>query len=314
MPPLTIAITIGDPSGIGPEVVAKALTDPSLVSAANWIVVGDAEALNAASPGWTSPASTVSVDDLAQLAGHDLEIGRLSPDSGRAALAYIRHATQLCLDGRAQAMVTAPVNKEAVTLTGATFTGHTEYIAELCHVDAPRMLLVNDRLRVLHVTTHIALREACGISSDAVLRTIEIGDDALERLGLDQRRIAVCGLNPHAGEHGLFGSEDAEIIAPAVETARSSGIEVTGPLPADTLFVQALRGAYDLVVPIYHDQGHIPMKLLDFEHTVNVSLGLPIVRTSVDHGTAFDIAGQNKADPSSMKAAMKLAVQLAARV
>jgi 4-hydroxythreonine-4-phosphate dehydrogenase len=204
-------------------------------------------------------------------------------------------------------MVTAPLNKEAVALSGRRFSGHTEYIAELCGGADSRMLLVSERLRVAHVTTHRALREACNLDRERILRTIELGDEALERMGIEQRRIAVCGLNPHAGENGLFGSEDAEFIAPAVEAARARGIRCGGPFAADTIFMKALRGDYDLVVAMYHDQGHIPMKLLDFENAVNVSLGLPITRTSVDHGTAFDIAGKGLANPASLKAAMRLA-------
>ena len=207
-------------------------------------------------------------------------------------------------------MVTAPLNKEAVSLTGQSFTGHTEFIAELAEAPESRMLLVNDHLRVIHVSTHRSLRSACELDTHRILRTIQLGNEALQSLGFNQPRIAVCGLNPHAGENGLFGSEDLELIAPAIQSAQNMGMICEGPFPADTIFIKAVRGAYDLVVAMYHDQGHVPMKLLDFENTINVSLGLPIIRTSVDHGTAFDIAGKNQADPSSMKAAMKLAVTM----
>jgi 4-hydroxythreonine-4-phosphate dehydrogenase len=173
------------------------------------------------------------------------------------------------------------------------------------------MMLVNERLRVVHVSTHTSLRKACDLSIGGVLKTIELGNEALQDLGVDRPRIAVCGLNPHAGENGLFGDEDSKFVGPAVSAAQAAGIKCEGPFPADTIILKAARGAYDLVVAMYHDQGHVPMKLLDFEHTVNVSLGLPIIRTSVDHGTAFDIAGKNLADPTSMKAAIKLAAQLA---
>jgi len=174
------------------------------------------------------------------------------------------------------------------------------------------MLLSSERLSTIHVTTHVALRKACESTSARVLRTIELGNDAMKLLGFAEPRIAVCGLNPHAGEHGLFGDEDARVIAPAVEAARNAGIRVTGPVAPDTVFLQAVRGAYDLVVAMYHDQGHIPMKLIDFEGTVNISLGIPIIRTSVDHGTAFDIAGKNLADARSMKQAMRVAARMAA--
>ena len=216
-------------------------------------------------------------------------------------------------------MVTAPINKESVTEAlqgeGRAFSGHTEYIAELCGKDGhnvePRMLLWSDKLSTIHVSTHIALATACHLETEHIFRTIEIGHNAMRKLGVSHPRIAVCGLNPHAGEHGLFGDEDARFISPAVERARAAGVECSGPHPADTVFLQASRGAYDLVVAMYHDQGHIPMKLLDFEGTVNISVGIPIIRTSVDHGTAFDIAGRNLADPRSMKQAMRVALRMA---
>jgi 4-hydroxythreonine-4-phosphate dehydrogenase len=309
----TIAISIGDPAGIGPEVVVKALADDAVRSLASWIVIGDAEAL--------TPIQAQTGIQLAHLARVILQSpdslkttpipGRLNADCGRAALECVRRATELCLRGEADAMVTAPLNKEAVTLSGAKFTGHTEFIAELCGVSESWMLLINDRLRVLHVTTHCSLSEACDLSAARVLDTLRIGHKTLDRLALTRRRIAACGLNPHAGEHGLFGSEEARAIAPAIAEARAEGIDAHGPFPADTIFLRALRGEFELVLAMYHDQGHIPMKLLDFDRTVNVSLGLPIVRTSVDHGTAFDIAGQNRANAENMKAAMRLAVTLA---
>ena len=312
----TIAISIGDPAGIGPEVVLKALADPGISSLANWIIVGDAAVLKLAE-GMTGPVlqtlRNARVRDLHQIKRSEFTVGRLSAACGRAALEYVRFATRLCLEGKTAALVTAPLNKEAVTLAGEEFTGHTEFIAKLCGTPESRMLLVNDRLRVVHVSTHVSLRAACTLNTQRILRTIELSLEAMQWLGFDRPRIAVCGLNPHAGENGLFGNEDRKFILPAVQSAQAAGIRCEGPFPADTVFLKALRGEYDLVVAMYHDQGHIPMKLLDFEHTVNVSLGLPIIRTSVDHGTAFDIAGKNQADPTSMKAALKLAVQMAAR-
>ena len=325
----TVAITTGDPAGIGPEVVLKALADRELLSIARWVVIGDAAILNIVgkqiglrppdcivqdgrSAQWPAGSRTAQV---CLLDGHQLEpsqftVGKLSAACGSAALEYVRTATQLCLDGEADAMVTAPLNKEAVSLTGQSFTGHTEFIADLSKAAESRMLLVNDYLRVIHVSTHRSLRSACELDTPRILRTIQLGNEALQSLGFAQPRIAVCGLNPHAGENGLFGSEDLELIVPAIQAAQDMGMICEGPFPADTIFIQAVRGAYDLVVAMYHDQGHVPMKLLDFEHTINVSLGLPIIRTSVDHGTAFDIAGKNRADPSSLKAAMKLAVTM----
>ena len=324
----TVAITTGDPAGIGPEVVLKALADRELLSTARWVVIGDAAILNMVGKqiGLRPPDCIVQDGRSAQWPGsrpaqvclldrHQLEpsqftVGKLSAACGSAALEYVRTATQLCLDGQADAMVTAPLNKEAVSLTGQGFTGHTEFIADLSKAAESRMLLVNDHLRVIHVSTHRSLRSACELDTPRILRTIQLGNEALQSLGFAQPRIAVCGLNPHAGENGLFGSEDLELIVPAIQAAQDMGLICEGPFPADTIFIQAVRGAYDLVVAMYHDQGHVPMKLLDFEHTINVSLGLPIIRTSVDHGTAFDIAGKNRADPSSLKAAMKLAVTM----
>ena len=313
--PPKIAITAGDPAGIGPEVVVKALADPVIGGLARWTIVGDATAFQAAETAARlvlRNLPTATVLDPHQLTPSDVAPGKLSAACGRAALEYIRAATRLCLANEADAMVTAPVNKEAIAKTQADFAGHTEFIAGLCATRDPRMLLVNDLLGVVHVSTHMALRRACDLDTSAVRRTIELGHEALKLLGFDRPRIAVCGLNPHAGEHGLFGDEDRKYIQPAVESARAAGLCCEGPFPADTIFWKALRGEYDLVVAMYHDQGHIPMKLLDFEHTVNVSLGLPIIRTSVDHGTAFDIAGKNLADPTSMKSALRFAAQMAA--
>jgi len=307
-----IVVTMGDPAGVGAEVAIKALADPDVASLAAWRIVGDEKMLNR--------ARRITVLELAEAVevvnpgpgfSEEPAFGELSARCGEAAVAYIKSATESCLNGEADAMVTAPVNKEAVTMSGMAFTGHTEYIAELCGVNDTRMLLASERLRVVHVSTHVSLRHACDLEHGRILHTIELGNEAALALGIEKPRIAVCGLNPHAGEHGLFGNEDADRIVPAVAAARENGIDCDGPVPADTVFLKAVRGHYDLVVAMYHDQGHIPMKLLDFEHTVNISLGLPIIRTSVDHGTAFDIAGQNLADPTNMKAAMRLACVMA---
>jgi len=311
-----VAVTIGDPAGIGPEVVLKALSDPASSGLASWIVIGDRSILRKAGTMCgidpDTLANTRVVEPGVVLQAEDCVFGRMSAICGRAAVECVRRATEMCLSGGADAMVTAPMNKEAVTLTGMSFTGHTEFIAELCGATDSRMLLANDRLRVVHVSTHIPLRDSCLLSVERIVRTIELGREAVRLLGFDRPRIAVCGLNPHAGEHGLFGDEDMNVILPAVKIARERGIGCEGPLAPDTTFLKALRGGYDLVVAMYHDQGHIPMKLLDFEHTVNVSLGIPIIRTSVDHGTAFDIAGRNLADPTNMKAALRMAATMAA--
>jgi 4-hydroxythreonine-4-phosphate dehydrogenase len=298
----TIAITMGDPAGIGPEVVLKALADPEIAALARFIIVGDRDLLQPLPP-------NVTVHHVPALAQRPI-IGKLDAACGFAAIEYVREATQMCLRGEAMAMVTAPINKEAVALSGRAFSGHTEFIAELCGVNDSRMMLANERLSVVHVSTHIALRNACDVEVPAIVRTIELGHEAMRRLGKATPRIAVCGLNPHAGEHGLFGDEEEEVVVPALEIARSHGVACHGPFAPDTIFIDAWAGKWDLVVVMYHDQGHIPMKLLDFANTVNVTLGIPIIRTSVDHGTAFDIAGRGLADPTSMKAAIRLAARM----
>lgn len=309
----TIAITIGDPSGVGPEISLKGLRDPALFARARWRIVGDAALLAAEAKrcGLESVLSRVEVVDPGALNGDPVVPGRLAKECGAAAIEYVRVATEMCLRGEADAMVTAPLNKEAVSLTGRHFSGHTEYIAELCGAPDSCMLLSNEKLSVVHVSTHISLRRATYLSGERILRTIELGNEAMRWMGHRQPRIAVCGLNPHAGEHGLFGSEDEDTIRPAIEAARAKGIACTGPTPPDTTFLDGVRGRYDLVVAMYHDQGHIPMKLIDFERTVNISLGIPIIRTSVDHGTAFDIAGQNKADARNMESALNKAIAMA---
>lgn len=308
----TIAVTMGDPSGIGPEIILKALADAGIAPLANWVLAGDPRIVEAAQQVTGIPLQNARVEHVTSLAPTgDFRFGKLDARYGQAAIDYVRAATKMCLRGEADAMVTAPLNKEAVALTGRPFSGHTEYIAELCGASESRMLLASERLCTVHVSTHVPLRAACDLDTTRILRTIELGSDAMKLLGFAHPRIAVCGLNPHAGEHGLFGAEDDCFIAPAISAAREKGILCSGPHAGDTIFLQASRGAYDLVVAMYHDQGHIPMKLIDFEGTVNISLGIPIVRTSVDHGTAFDIAGTNKADARSMKRAMRMAARMA---
>ena len=307
-----IAITMGDPSGIGPEIIVKALVDPELAHLARWIVVGDLRIMNLAAELTGAHLRGIEICTVPELGSvDDFVFGKLDARYGAAAVSYVRRATEMSLHGEADAMVTAPLNKEAVALSGRPFSGHTEFIAELCGQSESRMLLASTRLCVVHVSTHIALRQACQLNTERILRTIELGNDAMKLLGFEVPRVAVCGLNPHAGEHGLFGDEDARFIVPAIETARARGIQCSGPHAPDTVFLQGLRGAHDLIVAMYHDQGHIPMKLIDFEGTVNVSLGIPIIRTSVDHGTAFDIAGKNRADPHSLKQAMRMAARMA---
>jgi 4-hydroxythreonine-4-phosphate dehydrogenase len=253
----------------------------------------------------------VNIIDLGRLAEDDLQIGRISRQSGQAALQYVEHATQLALAGKVSAEVTLPINKEATRLSEPDFTGHTEFIAGLCDRTKYTLMLASDQLIVTHVSTHVSLREAIDcVEKERVLDVIRLTHDVLPKLRATNR-IAVAGLNPHAGESGAFGREDIEEIKPAVALARASGIEVTGPLPPDTVFLDVLKGRYDAVVCMYHDQGHIPMKVLDFEGGINVTLGLPIIRTSVDHGTAFDIAYRGIAFTRSLRDACQLALKLA---
>jgi len=309
-----IAVTLGDPAGVGAEVALKALADPNINRSACFIVLGDRAVVRAAEQSTGIHFDTLPVEfrDCQMLAADAvIAMGTLRAEYGAAAVRYVHDATQMCLHGEADAMVTAPLNKEAVTLSGMQFSGHTEYIAELCNATDSRMLLAGQRLSVVHVSTHISLREACNLSTASIIRTIELGDEAMKLLGMPRPRIAVCGLNPHAGEHGLFGTEDERFIVPAVEACRARGIDCEGPVAPDTIFFRAANGSHDLIVAMYHDQGHIPMKLLDFEATVNMSLGIPILRTSVDHGTAFDIAGKNIAGAGNMKAAIQMAITMA---
>lgn len=312
---MKIALTMGDPAGIGAEVILKALSIPEMDGLAEWVIVGDQSVLEQ-----TARLCDVSlakipatiVDPGCLPPGTPAPFGELNAICGAAAVEYVRVATEMCLKGEAKAMVTAPLNKEAVTLSGMSFSGHTEYIAELCGTSGSRMLLAGPQFSVVHVSTHIPLRQACELKQERIVETIRLGYEAARMLGHAEPRIVVCGLNPHAGEHGLFGAEDAEIIIPAMEAARQAGIPCSGPAAPDTVFLHAARGQYDLVVAMYHDQGHIPMKLLAFDDTVNVSLGIPIIRTSVDHGTAFDIAGRNIAGPRNMVSAMRFAARMAA--
>jgi 4-phospho-D-threonate 3-dehydrogenase / 4-phospho-D-erythronate 3-dehydrogenase len=290
------------------------LSDDAIRTSAHWILLGDQALIDSAEQTTGVKLAQLGVEfrDLHSLpAGQPVHLGELRAEYGKAAAAYVETATRMCLAGEADAMVTAPLNKEAVTMSGLKFSGHTEYIAEICGANDSRMLLAGVKFSVVHVSTHISLKKACELDTQRIIRTIVLGNDAMKLRGYAHPRIAVCGLNPHAGEHGLFGSEDEEFIRPAVDACRAMGIACEGPVAPDTIFFKAAGGSHDLIVAMYHDQGHIPMKLLDFEATVNTSLGIPIIRTSVDHGTAFDIAGKNIASDSNMRAAMKMAVTMA---
>jgi 4-hydroxythreonine-4-phosphate dehydrogenase len=238
--------------------------------------------------------------------------GKISAAAGTFAFRCVELATRLALAGHADAIITCPVSKTAVNMAGYKYAGHTEFLAELCGCTNYRMMLVAGTLRVVHLTTHLALKEAIEqVTRVRVAETIRLAHQAVKRLGIERPRIAVAGLNPHAGETGLFGTEEQREIVPGIELARTDVIDVTGPLPPDTVFLQMARGKFDVVVAMYHDQGHIPLKLVAFNRTVNVTLGLPIVRTSVGHGTAFDIAGRGVADPTSLAEAVRLAAIMA---
>lgn len=324
-----VLITMGDPSGVGPEVIAKSVNRPSVQTRLRPLVVGDTRRLEqaVALAGLELPVRTIGTPEEAgfepgaidcldlALVPPDLPFGRLSPVAGEAAYRYIEKAVQVAQSGFANAICTAPLNKEALHAAGHRYPGHTEMLAHLSGTPEVSMLLVAPGLRVIHVTTHIGLLAAIArIEPGLVERTIRRGHQLLVRAGIPRPRIAVCGINPHAGESGLFGcGEEAEKIVPAVEACLRGGLDVQGPLPADTLFYRALRGDFDLIVAMYHDQGHGPVKALGLEAGVNVSVGLPFVRTSVDHGTAFDIAGTGRADAGSMVAALELAAEFCPR-
>jgi 4-phospho-D-threonate 3-dehydrogenase / 4-phospho-D-erythronate 3-dehydrogenase len=308
-----VAITMGAAAGVGPELIALALADPAVQDVCRPLVVGDLERLRRAAEITRSPVP----DPVIQVASlpPDLPFGAVSAAAGDAAYRYLEHAVSLALEGHADAVCTCPINKEALNAAGHAYPGHTELLAELTGASEVAMLLTGPRLRVVHVTTHLGLAEAIErIEPRRVRRVIDLGAAALRAMGVDPPRIAVCAINPHAGEGGLFGrGEEAAKILPAVEDARAAGLDVTGPIAADTAFMRAARGDFDLVVAMYHDQGHAPVKVLAFDETVNVTLGLPVVRTSVDHGTAYDLAGTGRASPAGLVAALREAARLAAR-
>ena len=319
-----MAITMGDASGVGPEIVLRRAADGAFGDDAV-VIYGDAAILRHGAevlgvdveiaaiddPGQWIPGRTLQVVDLALLRADDHRPGRIDAASGAAARQYVVAATNDALAGRVGGIVTMPMNKEATQLSDPAFVGHTELIAAACGVQRFTMMLTAGDLAVTHVSTHVSLREAIRrVTTARVTEVIELTYETLHRF-LAQPRIAVCGVNPHAGEHGLFGSEDAEQIVPAIEATRAAGIDATGPHPADTVFHQAVhRKRFDAIVCMYHDQGHTPMKLLAFESGVNVTVGLPIVRTSVDHGTAFDIAWQGIAFTGSLDHALAWARRL----
>ncbi len=328
-----IALTMGDPAGVGPELILRVLADPEVASLCRLAVFGDAGVLDRAAqvvglpvatglrlspqeflntPAAALPAEGPIVIDHQQIDLQDFQVAGVSPTCGRASFAYIQSALDAVLAERVAAVTTAPINKEALHAAGIHFPGHTEMFAERAGAARWCMMQYSEEVTCTFVTVHVGYAEVPRLlSSRAVLDTIELTADALRRLRGKPPHLAVCGLNPHAGEHGLFGDgEEERHIVPAIEAARRKGISVEGPLPPDTAFLPAKRRQVDAIVCMYHDQGHIPLKALAFDSAVNTTLGLKVVRTSVDHGTAFDIAWQGLANPGSLLAAIRLAVQL----
>lgn len=316
-----IGVTMGDANGVGPEIILRAHSENKIPGP--YIVIGDFQVMKEAGEKLAPDlelnkindikdleANILNVLDLGILRADDLTVGRISGTTGKASLEYITRATHLALEGIIECMITLPVNKEAIRLTDNHFTGHTDHIAAICGVKNSAMMLVSEKLIVTHISTHTALRNAIElIEKNRIFEVIRMTHEAIIRLGRNGS-IAVAGLNPHAGENGAFGMEEIREIAPAVKEAREMGMPVEGPLPPDTVFYQAVQGKYVAVVCMYHDQGHIPLKLLAFDNAVNITLGLPIIRTSVDHGTAYDIAWKGKASIKSFCNAIALAMKL----
>ena len=312
---MIIGITMGDPTGVGPEIAVKAVSEMSAGDQALTRIYGDRPTLELACK---SAGVTVNLDDLVvdlPIDGGPLPWGKLDARGGDAAFRCIERAVRDAQSGAIGCIVTAPINKEALNLAGHHYDGHTGMLAALTGQKSAFMLLASERLKVIHVSTHVSLKTAIDRATpERILATIRAGNDHLKRIGYDAPRIAVAGINPHCGENGLFGNEDDLQVEPAVAMARAEGIDVVGPISADTLYYRAYSGAFDLVVAQYHDQGHIPIKLVAFDTAVNVSLGLPIDRTSVDHGTAFDVAGTGKANHVNMNSAIAYARRLVAGV
>lgn len=326
-PPI-VAITLGDPAGTGPEIILKALAQPEVRALGRMLVVGDAATLDRAQTytGTTLRLNAVSspeaarfkpdsldVLDLKNVELANLTVGKVSPMAGHAAYEYVKTAAELALAKRVGAIVTSALNKAALNAAGHHFDGHTGLLAEICQAPGATMMLVADKLRVTHVSTHVSLRQAIDrVRPERILKVLQLTHDAVRRLGIEKPKLAVAGLNPHAGEGGLFGDEEEKYIAPAIAQARALGLDASGPWPGDTVFFRTLQGEFDGAVAMYHDQGHVAAKMLGIWRGVNVTLGLPIIRTSVEHGTDFTNAGTGRGDPRSLIEAIKLAAVLAA--
>lgn len=322
-----IGITMGDAAGVGPEIILKSFEHDVLHETSRSFVIGDASILERAKKFTNSTKAIHRIEHPSQakfekdaidcldldLLTDQLPIGEVSAEAGNAAFQYLAKAISLANDGEIDAICTAPLNKEALQKGGHMYPGHTEILAELTGTKDYSMMLSAPNLKVIHVTTHVGIVDAIKmINPERVLHVIQLAHDTLTKAGIANPKIAVCGINPHAGENGLFGyGEEEEKVIPAIEKAVAAGIDVQGPLPADTLFFRTVRGDFDIVVAMYHDQGHAPVKVLGLEAGVNITVGLPIIRTSVDHGTAFDIAGTGIADEMSLVEALRQAVDLA---
>jgi len=316
-----IALTMGDPAGIGPELILRALTDKGVLDVAEPVIYGDRGVFEIVSKKLGLPMPTPDIfNNITSIDVAGLTPGSPNKEGGRAMITCIERAVMETLAGKLSALVTAPINKETAHLAGFTFPGHTEFIAHLCGETAPIMMLCGpgaEDLKVALVTTHVSMRELPGlITEESVFYTLKVTADSLKiRFGIKAPSIAVAGLNPHAGEGGIFGDEEEKIITPAIERARAEGLNVTGPVPPDTVFYRAVRKKeFNAVVCMYHDQGLGPLKLLHFDDGINVTLGLPVIRTSPDHGTAYDIAWQGKANPLSLVSAIEMAAMMVRNV
>lgn len=322
-----IAIPMGDAAGIGPEITVRALADKMIQDIARCVVVGDKDVLEDAirvsgvdlkikcieepANGDYTPG-VLNLIDLDNIDMNTLKIGEIQAMTGQAAYEYIKKATELCLERKADVLTTTAINKESLKLAEVPYIGHTEIVGALTGTENPLTMFQVRNLRVFFLTRHVSLRKACDlVTKDSLLTFIHDCVKALEVLGVKNPKIVVAGLNPHSGEHGLFGTEEVDHVIPAVETAKARGIDIEGPIGADSVFYQALNGRYDAVLSLYHDQGHIATKMVDFERTISITNGMPILRTSVDHGTALDIAGKGIASPISMIEAIRLAVEYA---
>ncbi len=307
----TIGVTIGDPSGIGPEVILKALAKPNVRRLANFLIIGDTFVLKHLGIQIVKYPN-IQVLDLHNVPKHNFHFGKISPIYGKASIEYIDEAVKLIRKNKIDALVTAPVSKEAINLAGISFSGHTEYLATLFKVKSFAMMLIGGELKVVLITRHLPLNKVShNLNSQSIIETIKLTCQALKRyFNIDKPRIGVCSLNPHSGEKGILGDEEIKIIKPAISKLRKMSIDLDGPLPADILFYKACRGQYDCVIAMYHDQGLIPLKMVAFNRGVNLTLGLPFIRTSPLHGTGFNIAGKSLANPQSTIEAIRLACSL----